>query len=269
MAIQDNKQQPRFQWKYLSIPAALLVFTVWFLYTPAGVLGKADAVAYAVCHRISTHSLFIGTSQMPLCARCTGMYLGAILCLVYQAVQGRKGSLPPKRMYAVFGLLVLAFGIDGVNSYLSFFPHAPSLYQPQNWLRLITGTGMGLTITAFLLPVFNQSLWKTWDTRPALGSWKQIGGLLLLALGLDLLILTGIPAILYPLALLSAGGVLMILTMVYGLVLVMLFKAENRFEQFPQIWLPLLAGLTLAMVQIGALDLGRFLLTHTWAGFSL
>ena len=61
----------------------------------------------------------------------------------------------------------------------------------------------------------------------------------------------------------------MILTMVYSMVLIMIFKAENRFERLSQIWLPLLAGLTLAMIQIGALDLGRFLFTGTWSGFSL
>src|ERR1700690_93951 len=120
MAITGNKNLPGFQWKYLTIPAGFLVFIVWSIFTPAGLLGKADAVAYAVCHRISTHSLFIGTRQMPLCARCTGMYLGAILCLLFQAAQGRRGSLPSKGMYVFLGLLVLAFGIDGVNSYLHF-----------------------------------------------------------------------------------------------------------------------------------------------------
>ncbi len=269
MAIIGNEKRPGLSWKYLTIPVGFLIFIIWSIYTPAGLLGKADAVGYAVCHRISTHSLFLGTRQMPLCARCTGMYLGAILCLLFQAAQGRRGSLPSKGMYIVFGLLVLAFGIDGVNSYIHFFPQAPSLYQPQNWLRLVTGTGMGLTITAFLLPVFNQSIWTTWDTRPALGNWKQIVILLILTAVLILLILTGNPILLFPLALLSAGGVLMILTMVYSLVLVMLFKAENRFERLSQIWLPLVAGFTLAMLQIGAMDLGRFLLTRTWSGFSL
>jgi len=269
MALTGNEKRTGLQWKHLVIPVAVLVFLIWLRSTPPGLLGKADAVGYAVCHRIDTHSFHIGTREMPLCARCSGMYLGAILCLVFQAFQGRRGALPSKASLALFGLFVLAFGIDGVNSYLHFFPNAPSLYLPQNWLRLVTGTGMGLTITAFLLPMFNQTFWTTWDTRPALGNWKQVGGLMILAGGLIGLVLSGNPLILYPLALLSAGGVVMILTMVYSMVLIMIFKAENRFERLSQIWLPLLAGLTLAMIQIGALDLGRFLLTGTWSGFSL
>jgi uncharacterized membrane protein len=255
--------------KYLAIPAACAVIFIWLWFTPPGLLGKADAVGYAVCHRIDTHSLHIGDRQMPLCARCSGMYLGAVLCFVFQAAQGRRGALPPRSTYALFVLFVLAFGLDGVNSYLHFFPRAPSLYQPQNWLRFITGLGMGITIIAFLQPIFNQTFWKTWNTHPALGNWKQILGLILLASGLSVLALTGNPLILYPLALISAAGVVMILTMVYSIVLVMLFKSENRFERLSQIWLPLITGLMLAVIQIGAMDLGRFILTGTWSGFTL
>jgi uncharacterized membrane protein len=269
MAINGKHIFAGLQWKHLLIPAACGIFFAWLWFTPPGLLGKADAVGYAVCHRISTHSLFFGDRQMPLCARCSGMYLGAILCLLFQTAQGRRGSLPSKGAFALFALAVLAFGLDGVNSYLHFFPQAPSLYQPQNWLRFITGAGMGITIIAFLLPIFHQTFWTTWDTRPALGNWKQMLGLIILTGGLAGLVLSGNPLILFPLALLSSAGVLMILTMVYSMVLLMLFKSENRFERLSQIWLPVLAGLTLAMIQIGAMDLGRFLLTGTWSGFSL
>ncbi len=256
-------------WKHLVIPAALLVFLAWGWATPPGLLGKADAIGYAVCHRIDTHSFFLGTRQMPLCARCSGMYLGAVLCLIYQVAQGRRGALPSKVVMVLLGLFILAFGIDGVNSYLSFFPKAPSLYQPQNWLRFVTGTGMGITIIAILLPLFNQTVWTTWDDHPALGNWKQMGGLILLAIGLIALGISGNVLILYPLALISAAGVVMILTMVYTMVLVMLFKRENHFNHLIQIGLPLLAGLTMAMIQIGAFDYVRFFLTGTWAGFTL
>src|SRR5450759_1456011 len=64
--------------KYLVIAAAVLVFTGWFINTPPGLLGKADAIGYAVCHRISERSFHIGSIQLPLCARCSGMYLGAV-----------------------------------------------------------------------------------------------------------------------------------------------------------------------------------------------
>src|SRR5512135_3248394 len=65
--------------------AAVLLFGGWLLNTPPGLLGKADAVGYSVCHRIDARSFHIGNRQLPLCVRCTGMYLGAMLGLVYQA----------------------------------------------------------------------------------------------------------------------------------------------------------------------------------------
>ena len=67
-----------------------LLLVGWLFNTPGGLLGKADAVGYAVCHRIDLRSFYIGDRQLPLCARCTGMYLGAMLGLVYQVFFGRR-----------------------------------------------------------------------------------------------------------------------------------------------------------------------------------
>ena len=63
--------------------AAVLVFLGFLMVAPPGLLGKADALGYAVCHRIDARSFHIGTRQLPLCARCSGMYLGALLGLVF------------------------------------------------------------------------------------------------------------------------------------------------------------------------------------------
>src|SRR5512140_1062458 len=92
---------------------AASVLFVWLVDTPAGLLGKADAIGYAVCHRIDLRSFHLGDRQLPLCARCTGMYLGAMLGLFLQRLSGRRGGNPPKAVWFVMALLVLAFGIDG------------------------------------------------------------------------------------------------------------------------------------------------------------
>ena len=256
-------------YRWLVYSAAGLILIAWLVLTPGGLLGKADAIAYAVCHRIAARSFTIGDRQLPLCARCTGMYLGFLLGLSYQHFQGRRGSIPVLRYALMFGPLVILFGIDGLNSYLHFFPAAPSLYMPQNWLRLVTGTGMGLAISAVLAPAFRQTVWTTWEQRPAFANLRQYGILLGLAAIVDLAVLSGIPIILYPLALLSAAGVLVILGMVYTLVLVMLFKAENRFQRLSSLNVYLIGGLVLALLQIALLDAGRYWLTGTWQGFSI
>jgi len=269
----DNQlaRQRTFQpaWRWLVLVPAALILLGWLINTPSGLLGKADAVGYAVCHRIDARSFHLGVRQLPLCARCSGMFLGAVLGLAFQFYQGRRGSMPPLKIAAIFGVFVLAFAVDGLNSYLHFFPGAPGAYEPHNWLRLATGTGMGLAIAAALAPAFRQTVWTTWEQRPAFGSLREVGLLLLLAAGLDLILLTENPLILYPLALLSAGGVLLILALVYTMVWVMLFKAENRFTHLRQLLFPLACGTSLALLQIAVFDWGRFLLTGTWQGFNL
>ena len=207
-------QQIPWKWGIYMVVGLLLIW--WLVNTPAGLLGKADAVGYAVCHRIDLRSFHLGERQLPLCARCSGMYLGAMLGLAYQAViSRRKAGMPSMKMWVILGILVAAFAVDGINSYLHFFPGLPSLYEPQNWLRLFTGAGMGVVIAAMLYPAFNQTVWMNWENQPALKSFSGIGGLLILAILLDILVLTENPVILYPLALISAGGVLVILTMVH------------------------------------------------------
>ena len=105
---------------FLSIGILLLG---WLLNTPAGLLGKADALGYAVCHRIDLRSFHLGDRQLPLCVRCSGMYLGAMLGLTYQAfTRKRVGGFPPRSVWAVYAAFILAFALDGVNSYLHLFP---------------------------------------------------------------------------------------------------------------------------------------------------
>ncbi len=260
----------RLPWNYLVLLAAGFVLMGWLINTPPGVLGKADAVGYAVCHRIDIRSFHIGTTQMPLCARCTGMYLGAVLGLVYQSIfSKRRSGMPHWSVIACLAVFLGAFGIDGANSYLHFFPGAPSLYQPQDWLRLLTGMGMGLVIAAAIYPAFNQTVWSEQDPRPALGSLSTFGPLVVLALVLVGLVLTGNPLILYPLALVSAAGVLLLLSLVYTMVWLLVLRQENRFGHWIQLFIPLTGGFAFGLLQIAAFDFVRYLFTGTWDGFHL
>ena len=78
------------------LPVLLLaVATTWVYFTPEGILGKAGAVGYAVCHRIDLRSFHLGLRQLPLCARCTGMYLGALLGLTYFGLRHPKATRYP------------------------------------------------------------------------------------------------------------------------------------------------------------------------------
>ncbi len=260
------------RWTAFAVPlVAALVVAGWLWFTPQGVLGKADAIAYAVCHRIPSHSFSINGRPLPLCARCSGMYLGALLAMGVAAAAGRAraSGLPPLRVSAVLLLFVAIMGVDGINSYSAFFPGLPHLYEPQNWLRLITGMFTGLAIGVFVLPSFNATLWRQPAEQPILADLRELGALALLAAIVAGLILTDNPALLYLLAILGSLTVLLLLAMIHLTLWSSLLRRANRILNWRGLALPLIAGFTLAVGQVMAIDLLRLALTGTWAGFSL
>jgi uncharacterized membrane protein len=254
---------------------AVLAIAAWFYIAPPGLLGKMDALGYAICHRIGERSFHIGERQLPLCARCTGEFFTAAVSLAFLAfVSPRRSQMPGRALIAVLVAFFLAFGIDGANSYLYLlkssapgsFENIPNLYTPNNTLRLLTGSGMGVTLAAVLYPVLNQTLWHIPDERRVL-DWKSFGLLLVIVSALDFLILTESPLALYPAAILSTLGVLTLLLSVFGILWILVMRQENVFENFRQLWLPATAGLTLSLLLILSIDLVRYRLTGTWNGF--
>ena len=260
------------------VPLAALTVLAGFLFiTPPGLLGKADGIGYAVCHRIDERSFHLFGRQLPLCARCTGEFDAAAITFIFLGFVSRKrSSMPLKGILVVLVLFFLAFAIDGSNSYLyllkqtykGFLPQIPNIYIPNNTLRLLTGSGMGIAIASVLYPVVNQTLWRDAVERPAL-TWKEFGRLLGIISLVDLGILSENPIVLYPVAFLSVLGVLALLTTVFSIVWVIIMRQENAFETLKQLWMPVTAGLTLAFLMISVIDLLRLQLTGTWGGFPL
>jgi len=263
--------------RWLVPAAALIAFAIWIYITPPGLLGKADAIGYAICHRIDERSFHIGDRQLPLCARCTGeFYAAGISLLFFSLVSPKRSGMPGWKLGAPLLLFFIAFGIDGSNSYLYLIKQTvggaldniPNLYIPNNTLRLFTGSGMGIALASIVYPSFNQTVWREFDPRPAL-DWKKLGILIATVIVTDLLILTEHPAILYPIAALSVLGVLSLLILVFSMVWLLMMKQENAFDRLQQMWLPILAGTTLAFLMITVIDLLRFKLTGTWGAFPL
>jgi hypothetical protein len=199
------------------------------------------------------------------------MYLGALTAVGGLLAMGkaRHGGFPRPALLALFGLFAAAWAVDGLNSYLTLIPGAPHAYEPNNVFRITTGLLMGLTLGTIVFAGVNQNAWREWKREPVVGSFREAGVLVLLAGAVGLLVLAENPLILYPLALLSAAGVLVVLGLVYTVVALIVLRRENRIESWRDLVLPLGLGLGLALLQIGLLDLARFALTGTWSGFSL
>ena len=79
---------------------------------PAAVYGFAltvYAVGRIVCHQLPARSFHVWGMSLPVCARCTGIYLGAALVAVAAsfratAVARRLKTMLPQRFHAAEGL---------------------------------------------------------------------------------------------------------------------------------------------------------------------
>lgn len=256
---------------YLVLGLALAIIGLWTWYTQPGVLGKADAVGYAICHRIDERSFIAFGRPLPLCARCTGIYLGVMTGLSVFVASGRSraGYLPHWKLWIPLSLFVMVLGIDGLNSYLTLFPNYEGVYQPQNWLRLTTGVFTGITLITLVYPIFNQSIWEDAGDRVSpIKNFKELAGLLGLAILVVLIMLTENATILVFLGVVSAIGVVTVLTMIMSVMVVTVLQTFRTYTTWRELWLPLLAGLTLAIMMIGTIDFLRYTATGTWSGFS-
>ncbi|HUX75960.1 MAG TPA: DUF2085 domain-containing protein [Anaerolineae bacterium] len=263
-----EKPQPAFPLAWLIVLLAATALLAFFIVAPDGLLTKTDMVGYAVCHRIKSHSFVIAGHQLPLCARCSGTFVGALTGFLGQAVvlrRRRTAEFPPTLVIAILASFMLLWAVDGLNSYLALV-NGPHLYEPQNWLRLSTGALNGLTMSALVYPVLNFTLWRHSASEPAIRDLRDLGVLLLLEAGVVGLVLTRWSFLLYPLALLSASGVLALLTSVNSMLVLMIVRRENVVDTWREALIPLLAGFTVSLIQVGMIDVVRYTLTGTLSG---
>lgn len=255
------RRTPWLDWLLLAGGLAVIA-AIWFI-APGGLLDKADHVGYAVCHQIPIRTPFFGGRPLPLCARCSGQFLGALagLMLLIALGRGKAAQLPPRPVIVVLLGFMAAWALDGLNSYLTLFPGAPHLYQPHNILRTTTGAMQGVALISLVLPFFNVTLWARPSPRPTINSLREMT----LLLGLIALITAAVGSqwvpLLYPLALLSVAGTLLMLTMVMAMLLTLALRRDGRAQGWRDALPLLVAGLALALILVLGINLLRAWLT--------
>ena len=272
--IQREPTRPSSRWLLLAIVVGALAVMAFYAITDSNYLAHdhalegADWVGYAVCHRITERSFVINGRQFPLCARCTGMYLGVALTflILWLAGRARYTGLPSLPILLTLLSFMALMGIDGLNSYSHFFPNAPHLYEPRNWLRLLTGMGTGLAMGAIILPTLSQTLWQQ-QFRPSVSTFRELVGLVLVGGTAVLLILSNRPIILYVLAIMSAVGLIAIVTVLNTVMILIISRRESIAITWQQASLPMLVGMALAIIELSIISLLRFNLTGTMTGF--
>jgi uncharacterized membrane protein len=268
--LSQNETKPRkHDWVHiLTLLTAGLIFGIWLVNTPPGLYGKANAVGYAVCHQIEERSFHFHGFVSPMCARCTGMYMGVVVAAAFYGLRKKRGAalFPSWGIIAVLAGFALMWGLDGFNSYLHLFPNAPHVFPPSNINRMVTGSLMGINLMTLLIVGFNQVVWSETREERVPGSFRELGLLLALVLLMDVLVLLDIPAVVLVASVLSTLSVVFLLTGVYTMAAILITNRENRYTTWWSLRYMLLAGFALAFVQIGALDMIRYFLTKTWEG---
>ena len=242
---------------------AAIALAFWIALTPPGFWAKLRMIGYAVCHQIPSHSFFEAGNQFPLCARCTGMYLGSLLGLGFTWLQGKRSGFPPLWVWVIFAVFFLSFALDGINSAIGLLPGFRQVYPSQNWLRLATGLGMGLAMGSLLAVAFTQAIWKDALDSKIFAQGRYFLTMVLAALVAGSLILWAPTLVKQFLMILSTMGVAVMLTLIYSVPASMLLFGQSKVYNYQSLYLPILIGFLLMTLQLGGLAYLRFVITGT------
>lgn len=105
---------------------------------------------------------------MPLCSRCTGIYTGFLIALIFQLVLGsrKRNKLPFLGISLLSIFFILLMPIHALSSqFLSW------LYS--NHLSFLIGLLFGSSINILFFPIFNYFFYKNRIDEPALKNWKK------------------------------------------------------------------------------------------------
>lgn len=242
---------------FIGIPATII--SLFIALTPPGLWEKARLIGYALCHQLPERSFFIHEHQSPLCARCTGMYLGFLISLVFLIIRRRTHSarMPTTAMISVLIGFITIMGIDGINSTVSIIPGAPQLYHTTNVHRLVTGTLFGIAMCLLFFPVFSTAIWRQPSGDRSVKNWRELIALMLVAFAIDAVVLTQADWLFYPITILSIAGPLLLLGFMGAIIVLTMRNLANSVDRWRQLALPMFAGVSLGLVLITIMDVFR------------
>jgi uncharacterized membrane protein len=251
----------------LGIVALSVAMVTVFLLAPGDIALKSHAFLRGLCAQRPSHSIWIGGNVLPLDARMTGIYLGAVTMIIWLAASGQlraAGSLPAS-IISILAAFVAIMAVDGFNGLLVDvqLPHA---YEPSNIWRITTGGLSGLALGAALGHLFAITVWERGERRRAI-VWRPRQLLIPLTITglLAALILSGLPILYAPVA---VGLIAAVVGTIWMLAVVVCALASGRAwtaRHFGDISAVAIAALVASIVFIGALSWLR-LAAELWLG---
>lgn len=248
------------------VQAGLLVFIVGLaIFTPGDLQYKMDVLGFGVCHQLLSHSFIIGGHVLPVCARCTGIYLGAVVGMgLLLWLRPRAQGFPSAAMMGVLVFMFLTMAADGLNSTFQALPGTSGLWDTTNTLRIVTGTLAGTAISFFLYPMFNSAFWRQdlLSDEPSLDRPFELfgyGAALAVLVGLTLSSDgdTGAGVVYWIIALTSMTGLLLLLTLANTMIVTLVMRREGQIASWQAAVTPLLIAFVLAICELLLLAAGR------------
>jgi uncharacterized membrane protein len=231
-----------------------------FISAPFPLEQKAHALMHGICAQRPSHSFVLGGDALPFDARMTGIYLGffvSFLLLVCTGRHRRAGFLSWGSLVVVL-MLVGSMAFDGFNSLFTDL-RLPTLYEPNNRLRLFTGMGAGVGLAVVLAMLLGMSLWRRPNTRSRVTDrWWQPLALFLAGTPLALLLMYGHPLLFVPATLLLVGSATIAFSGLALVSFVMLAGRENMFDSASDLQPFLVLGMIGGVVAIASLAALRF-----------
>ena len=235
--------------------AALAALGTWFQ-------NALLALGYGVCNQLPDHSFISGGFQQPVCARCSGIYLGTIfslltLLLLYRYRRARAGSYDERlrsqihwSYWLFLGLALVAMGYDGITSYAHLRPTT-------DLIRLITGLAVGGALAVLLFALLSETLLAPRVSKKILArprDWALFLGVLVLAGVIDY----PLGQMLGPVMPLVVAVCLVATFTTVVLVVIGLFKRfAHQVDRIGDAVLPVLIAVAVALVLLMLFALGK------------
>jgi len=109
----------------------------------------ANITGFSVCHQLPERSMLLGHIYMPVCCRCSGIYIGFFVSIfiLFLMHKKRQSDMPPLYIIILSCVFIVSTFADGLLSYLG-------IYESNNIMRLVTGYLSGMGIAVIIYPIF-------------------------------------------------------------------------------------------------------------------
>jgi uncharacterized membrane protein len=117
-----------------------------------GLAVAAYSIGHLICHQLPARSFHLWGASLPVCARCTGIYVGASFAAVALTVV-RLGLSAEAHGAKAVGLMSSGHAHPRIVLLLAFVPTAATLVfewttgvTPANWIRALAGIPLGVAV---------------------------------------------------------------------------------------------------------------------------